>query len=354
LLLLFVSITVFTTLYVAEPAWTLLVRVPAQIEAKQFHDAKHQCERVLALKPSFLAETANTQIGATHLAAAADEIAKQNFSAAQDWLNGLLQRAGEPTGSETEAGHLLKELPALHYKQAHALWLAKDFEPALIEYEEMERLYKNDPILMRVRPEACLATVELAKQLNEAGDPEAALDRLSRLQVPHLPPHMVKAAWQDVPDWGEKAIQGRLDRSEYDRAFALMEAMDDRFPGDPELAFRLKDLRARFDLKLFHVALEDPTRQRKDAASRANAKVAEEEMATLNLQNESSHPVRFLCVGPQRVEITVPANSTHQVELAPGRYLMGAYSPETRKIRPKRWQKIFRAGEASNYLWKVV
>jgi tetratricopeptide (TPR) repeat protein len=353
-LLLIVSAALFGALYVIDPAWTLLVRVPGLMQDKQFHEAKQQCERVLNLKPSLFAQTANDKVGAVHLAAAQAEIEKHNFSAAQDWLTGLLNRTGAPTGSEAKAGHLLKELPGLHYQQAHALLLQKEYEPALAEYQEIERLYKDDPVLDRARPEACIAEVEAAKKLDDGGDPEAALDRLSRLpQSWRLPPWMVTKALYAVPDLSERAIRGCVNRGDFEAAFALMQNLAERFP-DPEITPRLKDVIARFDLELFQVALEAPERQRKAAGSpAAAAAVAEDEKVVLHVKNETQFPLRLVYVGPQRVEISLPAQATREVTLAPGRYLAGVYWPD-RKFRPSRQQVTFQAGQSVEKLFRLA
>jgi len=355
-LLLICIAALFLANYVIEPSYTLLARVPAQLREKQFHEARHECERILKLRPSLFAETANNKLGVAHLTAAQSEMEKNNYSAAQDWLTGLLDRSGAPTGSEDRARQLLKELPRLHYRRAHELFLAKDYETALVEYQQIERLYKSDPILDHAKHEFFAAEIESARAMNASADPETALDRLNRLsQSPRLPPLMVTRALQDVPDLSERAIRGRINRHEFDAAFALMENLPERFP-DPEIAPRLREVIARFDLELFNVALEAPDRQRKasDSAPAATS-VAGDEKVIFRARNETGYPLRLVYAdSQQRVEIAVPAHATREVALAPGRYLAGVYWPGERRFRPKREQMTFRAGESVEKIFRLA
>jgi hypothetical protein len=342
-LLMLLTLLCFSALYVVAPWLDLQFGVERKVAAQDFHGARQLCAHALALKPSLFYAWANERLGEVSLAAAEAELRKPapGFSAAQDWLAALVKREGDPTGSEGRAAHMLKELPGLHYNYARQMLQRGEYEHALSEFGEIGRLYPDDPVQQRLRTEAHIAEVETARALNDSGDPEAAINRLAGLEyATHLPPVMVQKAQSAVPELAERAIRGRIRQGNVGHAFELMESLRSRFD-DPEVSNGLSDVRARIDLELFNVALESGVRGKAAAQS---ARPDGPDRAIVRIRNGADSPMKLIYVGPQRVEVDLPAHGERTFELVPGRYLSGAYWPASREIRPIRREEVIREG----------
>jgi tetratricopeptide (TPR) repeat protein len=344
--LLLFMLPCFSIMYVVSPWLDVEYGVERKLRAKDFHQAQQVCEQVLALRPALLRARANARLGEIAVTAAEAELQKPvpDFSAAQAWLVALLKRNGGLTGSEDRAAHLLKELPNKHYNYARQMFQSGDYEHALHEFEEIGRIYPNDPVQERLKTEAHIAEVETARALNKIGDPEAALDRLAKLRfATHLPPVMVQDALRDVPELAERAIRGHIRQGNVTTAFTLMEELNSRFT-DPELVIRLADIWARIDLDLFNVALATGLRGKAPQTPARPVSADRSERAVVRLKNETGEPMILVYVGPQRVEVELPAYGERTFELMPGRYLTGVCWPTKSGIRPSRHEEVLQVG----------
>jgi hypothetical protein len=347
LVLLLLALGVFSIVHVCQPILALHFGVNSSLDKKDFYQASQQCKRILALKPSLFEEEAASRIGDIAIAAAESELQKPDpdFSLASDWLSELIKRDGPSTCSEERARHLLKRIPELHYAHAHQLFLHNDYDRALAEFGEIQRLYEGDPIQSRIKTEAYTTEVEAAVAQSKSGDPEAALDRFAKLsQATHLPPVMVARALAAVPGLAEQAIRARIGRGEFAYAFDFMERMDSRF-AEPETTARLKELRAKIDLELFGKTLDsgpyiEAAHQKPTEPPFHN----DDEKAVLVVRNDTISPMRLIYVGPRRAEIEVPLHGERRIALAPGHYLAAVYWPTNHNLRAKREECVLNAG----------
>ncbi len=341
----------FAWAYVLEPFKILYLDVDNAFDRGDFQEAKMDCEGILHLHPSLFRQSANQQIGKTHVLAAQAALGNPNpdFEMALAWLRGLINRTGEePTGSEDLANQMIQALPKehLHYARDILFYEKEDYQKALLEFSRIGIMYQGWP---EIQKEALffkgICHVKLAQSKLLHGYLEESLYHFtSLLKSPDVPPLLIEREIAKVPNVTEETMRANINSGRYVNAFRVLDFVRENLP-HPMVVEKLARMKEKFEKEIFEGS---PIGDEYINAA-IPVKIADIEsgasIARLLVRNEFDFPVKILYRGLISLTVELKPGTEQEIELLPGEYLMAIFPQNEFKSKTYRGELLFQPGK---------
>lgn len=309
---------------------------------RDYETAQSWVFSLLQEKPNFFAEQARALCGQISIQQAEALLAGHDpdFAAAARVLRGQTERCQGYAHVDTQS--VLEKVASRHLDYATTRCQQQKYDDALRHFQAIATLAYPEQVLQEASQETAWCRLTLAKNLAKHQWFAEAMEQVVRAMESGNGT-IRTAALREVPLLVEQEVAYWLDQRQYIRAFAVLDERKQRFAEEPEAAWVFPRLEGQLEMQVFGVLLAQPCGARAARRSESNPVPAvavstrQGGVADTNLtvRNTIASPLRVLLRGPKDDELRLKPRGQKSLQLEPGQYLVGIYSPGRCEVKPK-------------------